>query len=91
MIFQVAVVLERRGSRMISEEFLVLSSIPKIFRFVSCASGKTYVQWHAHKESNFSISACEYEAPITVVDFVDDWRAVGGRVRQNGEADRLNL
>jgi hypothetical protein len=39
-------------------------------------------------ESNLSISACEYDAPITLVDLPEGCRSVDGRLLQKGEDDR---
>ena len=44
---------------------------------------------YIHKESNFSISAWEYDAPITVADLPEVCREVVGRLRQKGDADLL--
>jgi hypothetical protein len=42
-------------------------------------------------ESNFSMSACEYDAPMTLVGLPDGCRSIDGRVRQNGEDERSLL
>lgn len=45
----------------------------------------------SESESNFNISACEYDAPTTLEDLPEDCRSVEGRLRQNGDDDRSEL
>jgi hypothetical protein len=42
-----------------------------------------------YRESNFNMSAWEYDAPMTVADLPGLCREAIGRFRQKGEADLL--
>ncbi len=53
-----------------------------------------HVQDTAHKESNFRISVCEYDAPTTILDsvpFDETFLGLLGLLRQKGEVLLLKM
>ena len=64
----------------------------EIFGLVS--GSPVYVQDMAHRESNFRISVCEYDAPTTMlgsVAFEETFLELLGLLRQNGEVVLLKM
>ena len=66
-----------------------------VLEISSAVSGSpVYVQDRAHKESNFKISVCEYDAPTTILGsaaFEETFLELLGLLRQNGEVLLLKM
>ena len=66
-----------------------------VLEISSAVSGSpVYVQDTAHKESNFKISVCEYDAPTTILGsaaFEETFLELLGLLRQNGEVLLLKM
>jgi hypothetical protein len=67
------------------------SSLETCFTFSALYEGLQVVRRLAYRESNFSMSAWEYEAPMTVAGLPEPCRGATGRFRQKGDADLLQM
>lgn len=68
--------------------FLDVMMIPRTYGLsIEVVNASNYT----HKESNFNISAWEYEAPTTMPPLPGALRGTVGLLRQNGDDDRLGF